>query len=70
MVMAQGAALRKRYGHALQGVVYERSEGWWVASLPGVPGAYSQGRTQASARDNLIDALAEIEKARAAGLVA
>jgi predicted RNase H-like HicB family nuclease len=41
-------------------VVFERSGGWWVASIPSIRGAYSQGRTKAKARANLIDALAEL----------
>lgn len=63
-------ALRRRYGQALTGIIYEPSDGWWVASIPGIEGAYSQGRTKASARANLIDALNEVDKARADGLVA
>ena len=55
---------------SLANLVLEKSEGWWVASLPGVAGAYSQGRTRKSARANLLDALSEIDKARADGLVA
>ena len=43
---------RAKRGH----VVYERDGGWWVVSRPGVPGAYSQGKTRASARRNLADA--------------
>ena len=69
--MLMSAILRKRYGHfADEGsIVYEPSEGWWVASLPGIAGAYSQGRTRASARTNLLSALADIEAARRDGLV-
>jgi hypothetical protein len=70
MGQAQTRALRKRYGHAVGDIVYEQSGGWWVASLPGVSGAYSQGRTRRAAHDNLLDALSEIDKARADGLVA
>lgn len=50
-------------------VRFERSGGWVVASLPGVPGAYSQGRTQVEAFAMLQDALREIGDLRAAGLV-
>jgi predicted RNase H-like HicB family nuclease len=32
-------------------------EGWVMASIPEVPGAMSQGRTRAEARENVIDAL-------------
>ena len=39
-------------------IVYEEGEnGWIVASIPEVPGALSQGRTRAEARENVIDAL-------------
>lgn len=40
-------------------ILYEQGEdGWTVASIPAVPGVLSQGRTQAEARDNVLDALA------------
>lgn len=40
-------------------VVYERDEdGWWVAQIPEVQGAVSQGRTQEEARAMVMDALA------------
>jgi predicted RNase H-like HicB family nuclease len=40
-------------------IVYEPGEdGWIVVSIPEVPGVLSQGRTQAEARANVIDALA------------
>jgi predicted RNase H-like HicB family nuclease len=45
-------------------VVLERGDGWWIASRPGVPGAYSQGKTRASARRNLADAEREIARAK------
>src|ERR1700689_2072982 len=42
-------------------VVFEESEGWWVASFRGVPGAYSQGATRDDAFASLLDALSLIE---------
>ncbi len=40
-------------------VVYEDGDdGWVVASVPVVPGAMSQGRIRAEARENVINALA------------
>ncbi len=39
-------------------VVYERSGGWWVVSIPAIRGAYSQGRTRTEAIANLFDAMA------------
>ena len=39
-------------------IAFEQGEdGWIVASIPEVPGALSQGRTRAEARENVIDAL-------------
>lgn len=46
-------------------IIFEPGEdGFWVASIPEVPGALSQGRTQAEARENVIDALGELMTAR------
>ncbi len=40
-------------------ILYDKGEdGWIVASIPAVPGALSQGRTRAEARENVLDALA------------
>lgn len=39
-------------------IVYEDGgEGWIMASVPQVRGVFSQGRTRAEARENVIDAL-------------
>jgi predicted RNase H-like HicB family nuclease len=39
--------------------VFEREpDGWWIASVPDVPGAHTQGRTIAQARERLTEALA------------
>jgi predicted RNase H-like HicB family nuclease len=39
-------------------IVYESGEdGWIIASIPEVAGAFSQGRTRDEARENVIDAL-------------
>ncbi|MEO8969185.1 MAG: type II toxin-antitoxin system HicB family antitoxin [Solirubrobacteraceae bacterium] len=35
----------------------DADEGWILATIPEVPGAISQGRTRAEARENVIDAL-------------
>lgn len=32
-------------------------EGWVIAQIPAVPGAMSQGRDRAEARENVLDAL-------------
>jgi predicted RNase H-like HicB family nuclease len=37
--------------------IYEHTEdGWWVVSVPEIPGAHSQGRTLEEARDMIKDA--------------
>jgi len=39
-------------------IVYEPAEdGWMLASIPEVPGVFTQGRTREEARANVIDAL-------------
>jgi predicted RNase H-like HicB family nuclease len=35
----------------------DAGEGWILATIPEVPGAISQGRNRAEARENVIDAL-------------
>ncbi len=46
-------------------VIFERgADGWWIATIPEVPGAFSQGKTKDEARENVLDALAEIMAAR------
>ncbi|MBA3425535.1 MAG: type II toxin-antitoxin system HicB family antitoxin [Rubrobacter sp.] len=38
--------------------IYERMEdGWWVVSVPEIPGAHSQGRTLEEAREMIQDAV-------------
>jgi predicted RNase H-like HicB family nuclease len=45
-------------GSAEPTIVYEEGEdGWIVASIPEVPGVFSQGRTRDEARANVLDAL-------------
>ena len=43
--------------------VYRRSGSWVVAWIEEVPGAHTQGRTLAEARDNLADALKMVLRA-------
>lgn len=46
-------------------IIFERGEdGWWLATIPEVPGAFSQGRTRDEARANVFDALEELMAAR------
>jgi predicted RNase H-like HicB family nuclease len=46
-------------------IIYEHgADGWWLATIPEVPGAFSQGQTKAEARENVLDALQELMAAR------
>lgn len=46
-------------------IIYERgAEGGWIATIPEVPGAFSQGATKREARENVLDALTELMAAR------
>jgi predicted RNase H-like HicB family nuclease len=46
-------------------IIFERGEnGWWISTIPEVPGAFSQGRTKDEARQNALDALTALMAAR------
>jgi predicted RNase H-like HicB family nuclease len=46
-------------------IIFERGEnGWWISTIPEVPGALSQGRTKDEARQNALDPLTELMAAR------
>ena len=45
-------------------ILEEGEDGFWIATIPEVPGAFSQGRTKASARRNVLSALSELMAAR------
>ena len=46
-------------------IIYEMGQdGWWIATIPEVPGAFSQGKTKDEARENVLDALNELMSAR------
>ena len=46
-------------------IIFEPGQdGWWIATIPEVPGAFSQGRTRDEARENVLDALTELMTAR------
>ena len=46
-------------------IIYEMGQdGWWIATIPEVPGAFSQGKTKEEARENVLDALNELMSAR------
>jgi predicted RNase H-like HicB family nuclease len=52
-------------------VAYERDEsGWWVASVRGVPGCHTQGRTVDEARRRIVEAMdLFVEDARTARII-
>jgi len=42
-------------------ILIEKGEqGWWIATIPEVPGAVSQGRTENEAREMVLDCLHEL----------
>lgn len=46
-------------------IIYEKGEdGFWIATIPEVPGAFSQGKTKKEARENALDAMVELMAAR------
>ena len=46
-------------------IIYEKVEdGFWISTIPEVPGAFSHGDTKRKARDNAIDAMQELMAAR------
>jgi predicted RNase H-like HicB family nuclease len=45
-------------------ILEEGDDGMWIATIPEVPGAFSQGSTKALARENVISAMEELMAAR------
>ncbi len=46
-------------------IIFEPGQdGWWIATIPEVPGAFSQGKTKEEARANVLDAMKELMAAR------
>jgi predicted RNase H-like HicB family nuclease len=41
-------------------------DGFWIATIPEIPGAFSQGRTKQQAKKNALDAMMELMEARRA----
>jgi len=39
-------------------------DGFWIATIPEIPGAFSQGRTKQQAKKNAVDAMLELMEAR------
>lgn len=47
--------------------IFEPGEdSWWIATIPEIPGAFSQGKTRDEARENVMDAAAELMSERRA----
>jgi predicted RNase H-like HicB family nuclease len=45
--------------------IYEHTDdGWWIVSVPEIPGAHSQGRTREEAREMIQDAVRLLLEAR------
>jgi predicted RNase H-like HicB family nuclease len=45
--------------------IYEHTDdGWWIVSVPEIPGAHSQGRTREEAREMMQDAVRLLLEAR------
>jgi predicted RNase H-like HicB family nuclease len=52
-------------------ILYHRDEaGWWIAEIPEIPGAFSQGKTELEARAMVLDAVNELTLARRAHAIA
>jgi len=45
-------------------ILEEGDDGMWIATIPEVPGAFSQGSTKAPARESVISAMEELMAAR------
>lgn len=45
-------------------ILEQGADGWWIATVPEVPGAFSQGKTKEETRENVLDALVELMAAR------
>jgi len=46
-------------------VIYEKGEsGWWIATVPEISGAFSQGQTKEEAKEMVLDLIEELMAAR------
>jgi predicted RNase H-like HicB family nuclease len=61
---ASGAGIIKEMPKEFTIIFEVGEDGWWIATIAEVPGAFSQGRTKEEARENVLDALAELMSAR------
>ncbi|MBL8049531.1 MAG: type II toxin-antitoxin system HicB family antitoxin [Chthonomonas sp.] len=48
----------------LTAVIERGEDGWWIATIAEIPGAFSQGKSQEEAVQNAIDAAQELMAAR------
>jgi predicted RNase H-like HicB family nuclease len=39
-------------------------DGFWIATIPEIPGAFSQGKTKGQARKNVVNAMIELMETR------
>jgi predicted RNase H-like HicB family nuclease len=58
------ASIIEKLSTELTIIFEEGQDGFWVATIPEVPGAFSQGRTKAEARQNVIEAMDELMAVR------
>ncbi len=45
-----------------QVLIYPGEDGWWIAEVPSLPGALSQGRTREEAVENIKEAITLVEE--------
>lgn len=45
-------------------IIWRGEDGYWVSSIPEIPGALSQGKTKAEAKANVISAMHELMAVR------
>ena len=46
-------------------IIYEKGlDGWWIATVAEVQGAFSQGKTKEEAKENALDAMHELMAVR------
>jgi predicted RNase H-like HicB family nuclease len=45
-------------------LIEKGDDGFWIATIPEIPGAFSQGKTKAQAKKNAIEAMLELMEYR------
>ncbi len=61
---AGNSAILDRMAVELTIILEPGEDGFWIATIPEVPGAFSQGKTKAEARENVLSAMEELMEAR------